>query len=194
MREGLTVLLEGHPDLHVVGWACNGYEAVAVCRKEKPDIVLMDLRMPAMDGIAATRILHSELPGTGIIILTMHTDDQALAAALQTGATGFVAKDSLGPDVLDAIRAVAAGKAYFTAAVQLIFVFNLFWSMKIGKRASANPWEATTLEWSIPSPPPFDNFAGVHPVVNHGAYEYAVPGAPNDFIMQNDPSEVQPHA
>jgi cytochrome c oxidase subunit 1 len=84
--------------------------------------------------------------------------------------------------------------AYFTAAVQLIFVFNLFWSMKSGKRAPANPWDATTLEWSIPSPPPFDNFAGVHPVVNHGAYEYAVPGATNDFIMQSDPPEVQSHS
>ena len=80
--------------------------------------------------------------------------------------------------------------AFFTAAAQIIFVINLFWSMKKGAKAPANPWEATTLEWSIPSPPPFDNFAGVHPVVNHGPYEYSVPGAPKDYIMQTDPPLV----
>ena len=80
--------------------------------------------------------------------------------------------------------------AYLTAASQIIFVVNLFWSMKKGARASANPWNSTTLEWSVPSPPPFDNFAGVHPVVNHGPYEFSVPGAPSDFIMQTDPPSV----
>jgi cytochrome c oxidase subunit 1 len=71
---------------------------------------------------------------------------------------------------------------------------NLFWSLKRGKVATANPWDATSLEWSIPSPPPFDNFGGHHPVVNHGPYEYSVPGAPQDFIMQTDPPEVQSRA
>jgi cytochrome c oxidase subunit 1 len=80
--------------------------------------------------------------------------------------------------------------AYLTAAAQIIFVINLFWSMKKGAKASSNPWNATTLEWSVPSPPPFDNFAGVHPVVSHGPYEYSVPGAPRDFIMQTDPPGV----
>jgi cytochrome c oxidase subunit I len=78
--------------------------------------------------------------------------------------------------------------AIFTATVQLIFVINLFWSMKKGAKAPANPWNATTLEWTVPSPPPFDNFAGKHPVVNHGPYEYSVPGAPKDYIMQTDPA------
>jgi cytochrome c oxidase subunit 1 len=78
--------------------------------------------------------------------------------------------------------------AFATAVVQLIFLFNLIWSAKKGKPAPENPWEATTLEWTIPSPPPFDNFAGKHPVVNHGPYEYSVPGAPKDYIMQSDPA------
>jgi len=80
--------------------------------------------------------------------------------------------------------------AAITIAAQLIFVFNLFWSMKKGAKAPMNPWEATTLEWTVSSPPPFDNFAGVHPVVNHGPYEYSVPGAPRDFVMQTDPPLV----
>jgi len=83
--------------------------------------------------------------------------------------------------------------AYFTAAAQLIFLINLFWSMKKGAKAPENPWDATTLEWGIPSPPPFDNFAGVHPVVYRGAYEYGVPGAEKDFIMQTDPTETPSH-
>jgi cytochrome c oxidase subunit 1 len=80
--------------------------------------------------------------------------------------------------------------AYFTAAAQILFFINLFWSMKKGRKAPVNPWEATTLEWTVPSPPPFDNFAGHHPVVNHGPYEYSVPGAPRDYIMQTDPVDV----
>jgi cytochrome c oxidase subunit 1 len=78
--------------------------------------------------------------------------------------------------------------AIFTATVQLIFVINLFWSMRKGAKAPANPWNATTLEWTVPSPPPFDNFGGKHPVVNHGPYEYSVPGAAKDYIMQTDPA------
>jgi len=80
--------------------------------------------------------------------------------------------------------------AAITITAQLIFVFNLFWSMKKGAKAPVNPWEATTLEWTVSSPPPFDNFAGVHPVVNHGPYEYSVPGALRDYVMQNDPPLV----
>ncbi len=76
--------------------------------------------------------------------------------------------------------------AIITIAAQFIFLFNLFWSMFKGKIASMNPWESTTLEWTIPSPPPHDNFAGVVPVVHHGPYEYSVPGAERDFIMQTD--------
>ncbi|HZU23254.1 MAG TPA: cbb3-type cytochrome c oxidase subunit I, partial [Terriglobales bacterium] len=83
--------------------------------------------------------------------------------------------------------------AFVTAAAQLIFVVNLFWSMRKGKPAPMNPWEATTLEWTIPSPPPHDNFAGVTPVVNHGPYEYGVPGAERDYIMQTDAATEHAH-
>jgi cytochrome c oxidase subunit 1 len=74
-----------------------------------------------------------------------------------------------------------------TAGAQLIFVVNFFWSLFKGHKAPENPWESTTLEWIVPSPPPHDNFGGKHPVVNHGPYEYGVPGAPREYIMQTDP-------
>ena len=83
--------------------------------------------------------------------------------------------------------------AIITVTAQLIFIFNLFWSMKKGKKASANPWEATTLEWTTATPPPHDNFGGVTPVVYHGPYEYSVPGAAKDYIMQTDPAPVPAH-
>jgi cytochrome c oxidase subunit I len=83
--------------------------------------------------------------------------------------------------------------AFVTIAGQLIFLFNLFWSMKFGKKASDNPWEATTLEWTTTTPPPHDNFAGHTPVVYNDPYEYSVPGAPRDYVMQTDPAIVAVH-
>lgn len=76
--------------------------------------------------------------------------------------------------------------AIITITVQVLFYFNFIWSLFKGKKASDNPWEATTLEWSTATPPPHDNFAGVLPTVYRGPYEFAVPGAPNDFLMQTD--------
>ncbi|MBI1790545.1 MAG: cbb3-type cytochrome c oxidase subunit I [Acidobacteria bacterium] len=78
--------------------------------------------------------------------------------------------------------------AILTATAQVLFVINLIWSWWKGAKASDNPWEATTLEWTVSSPPPFDNFAGKHPVVYRGPYEYAQPGAPKDYTMQTDPT------
>ena len=77
--------------------------------------------------------------------------------------------------------------AIITVITQFLFYFNLVWSVFKGKKASDNPWEATTLEWITASPPPHDNFAGVLPVVYRGPYEFAVPGAPNDYVMQTEP-------
>jgi cytochrome c oxidase subunit 1 len=96
---------------------------------------------------------------------------------------GFL--ESLHPLVL--FVTVAAIVTFFT---QFLFLFNLIWSLFKGKRAGNNPWEATTLEWETPSPPPHDNFAGIPPVVYRGPYEYSVPGAPNDYIRQTEPDPV----
>jgi cytochrome c oxidase subunit 1 len=83
--------------------------------------------------------------------------------------------------------------AITTVLVQIVFYFNLIWSIFKGKRATENPWDATTLEWTTASPPPHDNFAGHLPVVYRGPYEFAVPGAPNDFVMQTSPeASAQP--
>jgi cytochrome c oxidase subunit I len=83
--------------------------------------------------------------------------------------------------------------AFITIGAQLIFLFNLFWSMSKGPKASDNPWESTTLEWITATPPPHDNFGGHTPVVNHGPYEYNVPGATKDYVMQTDPATAAAH-
>ena len=91
------------------------------------------------------------------------------------------------------IHAFMTYAAIITIAAQFIFVINLFWSMFKGPKASDNPWEATTLEWTTATPPPHDNFGGVTPVVNHGPYEYGVPGAVRDYVMQTDPVTTATH-
>ena len=83
--------------------------------------------------------------------------------------------------------------AIVTIAAQFIFVINLFWSIFKGQKASDNPWEATTLEWTTATPPPHDNFGGVTPVVHNGPYEYGVPGAAKDYVMQTDPAVTAVH-
>ena len=93
------------------------------------------------------------------------------------------------PHILDVHKFMSVA-AFITGAAQLIFLFNLFWSMFKGEKATENPWEATSLEWSVPSPPPFDNFGGKHPVVRHGPYEYGVPRAARDYVMQDSPETV----
>jgi cytochrome c oxidase subunit 1 len=80
--------------------------------------------------------------------------------------------------------------AFVTAAAQLIFLFNFFWSLRRGRQADINPWEATTLEWTVPSPPPHDNFGGHPPTVHRGPYEYAVPGADKDYLPQHVPEQA----
>ena len=101
--------------------------------------------------------------------------------------------DTTSVDYLGALQPVhefISIAAMITIAVQILFVFNFFWSLYRGPKASENPWEATTLEWTVPSPPPHDNFGGRSPVVYRGPYEYAVPGAPQDYVMQTTPDQA----
>jgi cytochrome c oxidase subunit 1 len=87
---------------------------------------------------------------------------------------------------LQPVQTFISVAAFITIAAQAIFVFNFFWSMRRGEKAANNPWQATSLEWSIPSPPPHDNFGTMEPIVHHGPYEYSRPGATSDFTMQTE--------
>jgi len=113
VRSGFTMLLAGEPDIDVVGEAGNGAEAVALVASERPDVVLMDVRMPVMDGLEATRRISGDesLSGTRVVILTTFDLDEYVHEALRAGASGFLLKDTLPIDLLNAVRVVAGGDA-----------------------------------------------------------------------------------
>src|SRR5215216_2865178 len=106
---GLSGLVDMLPDTEVVGVAYDGEEAVELCRKEEPDVVLMDISMPKMDGISATREIRDLLPQTAVIILTGHEDDEHVFEGIKAGAQGYLLKDSDPEDLSRAIRTVYAG-------------------------------------------------------------------------------------
>jgi DNA-binding NarL/FixJ family response regulator len=119
VRTGLRMVLASDPDLSVVGEAANGAEAVAVARSAKPDILLMDVRMPVLNGIEATAQITSaaESSGVRVIILTTFDLDDYVFGALRAGASGFLLKDTLPEDLITAIRVVAAGEALLAPSI-----------------------------------------------------------------------------
>ena len=117
MREGLRILLELEPDLKVVGEAENGEAALAAYAKHQPDVVLMDVRMPGMDGVEATWRLRERWPQARIIILTTFNDDEYVFEGLRAGALGYLLKDVSGAELAQAVRTVAAGGALIEPSV-----------------------------------------------------------------------------
>jgi DNA-binding NarL/FixJ family response regulator len=114
VRDGLRALLEGGNDMQVVAVAGNGREAVAEALRLRPDIVIMDIAMPELDGVEATRRIVERLPDTRVLILSMYLSAEHIYRALQAGAQGYVLKESAGEEVVDAIRALRAGKRYLS--------------------------------------------------------------------------------
>ncbi|MDT0266859.1 response regulator transcription factor [Streptomyces sp. DSM 44915] len=117
VRAGLRMLCESTEDITVVGEAATGAEAVRLVPGTSPDVVLMDLRMPGMDGTTATRRILADRPATRIVVLTTFDDDDHLYPALAAGACGFLAKDAAPGELLDAVRQAAVGGSPFSGAV-----------------------------------------------------------------------------
>jgi len=111
IRAGLQQLLAGTDDIEVVGTAANGAEALDVVRRIRPDVVLMDLQMPEVDGVAATRAIMGEQLGVDVLVLTSFSDSERIIAALDAGAVGYLLKDADPEDVLQGIRAVSRGES-----------------------------------------------------------------------------------
>ncbi len=116
-REGVASLLERADDIELVGEATTGEEAVHLSEEFQPDVILMDIKMPGMGGIEATRAIVKKNPHVGVVVVTMFEDDESVFAALKAGARGYVLKDSDRGELLRAIRAVARGEALLGAAV-----------------------------------------------------------------------------
>jgi DNA-binding NarL/FixJ family response regulator len=146
VRDGLAMLLGLIEDVEIVATAADGIDAVERARVERPDIVLMDLRMPRLEGAEATRRILASLPETRVLVLTTYADDEVLFPALQAGARGYLTKDASAEEIEQAIRALAAGHTHLDPAIQQRLVAAVL------DQAQAPPGEPA----SAPRPEPPD--------------------------------------
>jgi two-component system response regulator NreC len=117
VRKGLRLLLESQPEFRVIADAANGREAVAMAEEHKPDVVVMDVAMPTLNGIEAARQIAARLPHTAVVFLSMHSDESYVLKALKVGARAYLLKDSAEHDLINAVKAVSGGKSFFSPAI-----------------------------------------------------------------------------
>ncbi len=137
-REGLRTLLSAHSDLLVVGEASNGQAAVQLAQELRPDVALMDLKMPVLDGAAATKKLHATVPTCRVVALTTFDDDEYVFEALRAGAVGYLLKDAPSEQLVDAIRSAARGESFLQPSVASKVVAE-FARLAAGASPSAAP-------------------------------------------------------
>lgn len=123
-REGIANLLSSSPQIEIVGQAENGQEAIEKARKLKPDIVIMDLSLPIINGVDATRILHKELPETKVLVLSMHAEKNYIKEALEAGAYGYLFKDCTYDQLIEAINTVYQGKKYLSNKITEVLIHD----------------------------------------------------------------------
>jgi two-component system response regulator NreC len=117
VRQGLKLILSSHPDLEVVGEAANGNEVINLAEKLKPDVILMDVAMPELNGIEATRRLHQISPRMKVLVLSMHKEAVYIREILKAGARGYILKDAIDTELVNAIQSVARGDGYISPAI-----------------------------------------------------------------------------
>lgn len=137
VRDGLKTLLEAQSDLRVAGQAANGREAVSAAAELKPDVVVMDISMPDMNGVEAARRIRVAQPATRVVMLSMHGNAEHVYRALEAGATGYLLKESAGAELVAAIRAVHAGRRYLTEKVNELVIAGY-----LGERGAGSPLES----------------------------------------------------
>lgn len=143
LREGLRALLSAEPDFEVVGEAEDGQEAIRMVEKLSPNLILMDLSMPRMNGLDAIREIKKKSDGTKILVLTVHKTDEYILATLQAGADGYILKDSTHAELGMAIRTVLGGKFYLSPGISEKIIEGYLAGNKPSK-SSTTPWEALT--------------------------------------------------
>ncbi|MFJ4671871.1 response regulator [Kitasatospora purpeofusca] len=154
VREGIVMLLGLLPGIEVVGAAADGEEAVALVARHRPDVVLMDLRMPRCDGVEATRRIRAGYPGTEVVVLTTYADDESLFPALRAGARGYLTKDAGGEEIARAIADVRSGAAGLSPQVQLRLLERLSGGAAAGTAGTARVTGAAGAAGPVPSGEP----------------------------------------
>jgi DNA-binding NarL/FixJ family response regulator len=124
VRQGLRKVLEESPNWQVVAEAGDGREAVQLVEELQPDVAILDIAMPLLNGIESARQITRKCPATRVLVLSMHADEAYVDQVLSAGASGYILKDSAGADLLDAVKAVATGKSYFSPGIAKIMVDN----------------------------------------------------------------------
>ena len=142
MRHGLRLVLNRERDFEVVGEASNGREAIDLAIRENPDVVVMDIAMPLLNGIEAARRIHEERLKTAVVILSMHSDEGYILKALRAGARGYLLKDSAEADLIQAIRSVCSGKAFFSPAVSKVLADDYLRQMQ--QQGVEDPYDLLT--------------------------------------------------
>jgi DNA-binding NarL/FixJ family response regulator len=130
VRKGLGLLLESHPGFQVIAEAADGREAVAMAEAHTPDVVVLDVAMPLLNGIEAARQISGKLPQVAIVFLSMHADEGYVLKALKSGAKAYLLKDSAEYDLINAIKAVKDGKAFFSPAISKMLVEDYMRQMR----------------------------------------------------------------
>jgi len=120
VRQGIVSLINNEDDITVVGEACDGRQAIALCKEKNPSVVIMDLAMPRLNGLEAMRIINGEFPHIKIIILTMYSEKEYILKAVDAGVSGYLIKSNAAEDLIKAIRVVNDGKAFFSPVISRI--------------------------------------------------------------------------
>ena len=132
LRQGIRALLETQPDMTVVGEATNGREAVELARRLQPAVILMDISMPILNGLEATRQIKKEMPGCQVVVLTMHENEEYLANILQAGATGYVLKQAADRELIEAVRIASRGDTYLYPRIARLLVADYLRRVETG--------------------------------------------------------------
>jgi DNA-binding NarL/FixJ family response regulator len=140
VRQGLISILRGHDEFEVVGEATDGNEAVELANRFRPDVVVLDLGMPRLNGLEAARRIRKALPRTRVLVLTMHDDEEYVLRTVRAGASGYLVKDGAAAELVAAIRAVSAGRGYFGPQASKV----LAESYERGGTEAEDPYERLT--------------------------------------------------